>query len=159
MLLALLVLCAAPDAGRSVVLKLDGPGGAQELTLSELQALGSVTADWSDKAGAHKVTGVPLNKLLPRMGMKAGPDATPPKDKHKELRSAVVATATDGFQAVFSSGELDESIGSTNALVVWEIDGKPLGAMGPVRIVVTTDKRGTRSLYQLLSLKLVDLSK
>src|SRR4051812_29208164 len=106
--LALMLLSAAPS-----VLELEGPSGKQQLTLAELQALGSVTADWSDKAGAHKVNGVRLDKLLERMGLKSGPDAVAPKQKHLELRSAIVATAVDGFQAVFSVGELMESIGST----------------------------------------------
>ena len=55
-------------------------------------------------------------------------------------------------------GELLETLGATNAVLVWEMDGKPLPApVGPFRLVVTTDKGGARSLHQLSSLRVVNL--
>ena len=64
-----------------------------------------------------------------------------PKQKHEGLRAVVIATSSDGFEAAFSMGELLETLGATNAVLVWEMDGKPLPeAAGPFRLVVTTDK-------------------
>jgi DMSO/TMAO reductase YedYZ molybdopterin-dependent catalytic subunit len=81
-----------------------------------------------------------------------------PKQKHQGLRGAVVASAADGFEAVFSVGELLETLGATNALVVWEMDAKPLPTgLGPFRILVLTDKGGARSIHQLTGLRVVDL--
>lgn len=48
---------------------------------------------------------------------------------------------------------------STRATIVWQMDGKPLPEnVGPFRIVVATDKLPSRSMYQVTSLKVVDLS-
>lgn len=154
-------LLTASDGG--VALSLDGAlvrSGA--ITLSELEALGPVTADWTDKKGPHRVKGVRLDKLLLARGFAegvTGPKADP-KQKHAGLRSAVVATARDGFKAVFSVGELLETLGATQALIVWEVDGKPLPeAAGPFRIVVTTDKLPSRSLHQVERFEVVDLNR
>ena len=160
-LLALMILAAAPDAGSPVVLKLEGgPAKSGALTVKDLQELGAVTVDRTDKTGSHKVTGVRLDRLLARFGYDEGPKGpkADPKQKHRGLRSVLVATAADGYQAVFSVAEVQEELGPTTALVVWELDGKPLPpAEGPLRIVVSTDKRQTRSLSQLVSLRLVEI--
>jgi hypothetical protein len=144
-------------------LKIDGDGvKAATLSVAQLETLGPVTAEWSDKKGAHKVRGVRVDKVLASVGFGEGPSGPQvnPKQKHAGLRSAVVATAPDGFVAVFSAGELLESLGATQALIIWELDGKPLdAATGPLRIVVTTDKAPSRSIYQLAALRVVELSK
>lgn len=150
------------------------------LSLKELAALGSDTTEWTDtrlanaKSAAgcgapakqteqgcvHQVTGVRLDRLLLGLGFSEGPTGpqADPKQKHQGLRAAVIASARDGFEAVFSVGELLESLGSTRAWVVWEQDGKPLpDALGPLRILVLTDKGGARSLRQLTALRVVDL--
>jgi DMSO/TMAO reductase YedYZ molybdopterin-dependent catalytic subunit len=159
-LLAAIIVAASPDAGSSVVVKLEGGGKVGALTVKDLHELGAVTADWSDKSASHKVTGVRLDRLLARLGFDegaTGPKAEP-KEKHQGLRAAIIATAADGYQAVFSVAEVQEELGTTTVLVVWEMDGKPLPpAVGPLRLVVTTDKRQTRSLFQLVGLRLMDL--
>lgn len=49
-------------------------------------------------------------------------------------------------------------MGPTRALVNWEIDGKSLSPEeAPFRLVVTTDKEPSRSLYKLVRLEVVDL--
>jgi hypothetical protein len=42
------------------------------------------------------------------------------------VEKAVVATAPDGFQAVFSCAELFPEMGPTRAFVVWTVDGQPM---------------------------------
>lgn len=60
--------------------------------------------------------------------------------------------------AVFSVGELLGTLGATNAVLIWEMDGKPLPAeFAPFRLVVSTDKAGSRSIYQLTKLHVQDL--
>lgn len=159
-IVASLVL-AASDGG--VALTLEGalirPGA---IKLAELEALGPITTDWSDKKGPHRVKGVRVDKLLLARGFSegvTGPKADP-KQKHAGLRSALVATARDGFKAVFAVGELLETLGATQALIVWEVDGKPLAeSTGPFRIVVTTDKQPSRSLHQVERFELVDFNR
>jgi DMSO/TMAO reductase YedYZ molybdopterin-dependent catalytic subunit len=130
-----------------------------QLDLDQLKKLGTETADWSVHGQAHKVTGVPLEKVLQKAGFEAGRMGkdVPPKEKRAGLKKIVIATASDGFEAIFSAGELLSEVGNTRVLVVWEIDGKPLSEReAPLRIVVLTDKDPSRSLYKLQSLEIAD---
>ena len=182
-LFAVLLLAAAPDASSSLSLKVEGAlikNGS--LSIQELAELGAVTIDWTDPHAAqaknpaaagcvapsqksdagcgHKVTGVRLDRVLLRLGFSEGPmgPQANPKQKHQGLRGAVIASAADGFEAVFSIGELLETLGATNALVVWDMDGQPLpAALGPFRILVLTDKGASRSIHQVTGLRVVDL--
>jgi DMSO/TMAO reductase YedYZ molybdopterin-dependent catalytic subunit len=50
--------------------------------------------------------------------------------------------------------------GPTRAFIAWEVDGAPLPAEeGPLRLIVTTDKEGSRSAYALRTLEVIDLRK
>lgn len=99
-----------------------------------------------------KVTGASLQKVLESLGHSSGPKG---KDvskalKHSGHRKVVIAHARDGYEAVFSTAELDESIGSTKVLVVWAIDGKPVDEKdGPLKLAVISDHSPVRSIYQL----------
>jgi DMSO/TMAO reductase YedYZ molybdopterin-dependent catalytic subunit len=162
-MLTLVALAAAPEAGTPALLKVEGDlVKGRSLTLKDLQSMGPVTSDWTDKSGVHKVTGIRLDTLLARLDFSEGamgPQMNP-KEKHRGLRGAVIVTADDGFEAVFSVGELLESVGATNALLIWEMDGKPLSAqVGPLRIAVTTDKNMSRSVHQVTGMRVVSLAK
>lgn len=125
------------------------------LSLAELQKLGTVDTVWSK----HKVTGVPLDKVLAAFGFTPGEMGkdVPKAEKRRGYRKVVVATAADGFQAVFSCAEVSSALGPTQALVIWELDGQPLSAdTGPLRLVVPTDRETSRSLWQLVKLEVVD---
>ena len=63
------------------------------------------------------------------------------------IASYVVASATDGYQVVFSLAELDPGFTSNDIIVADTIDGKPLFAyQGPLRIVAPKDARAARSI-------------
>lgn len=175
MLWIALCLAAAPDAGSPPSVTLAGALiTAGSATTKDLSALGAKTLEWSDRSKdclapatrdgercVHHGQGVRLDVLLLARGYSEGAKgpSVDPKLKHAGLRAAVVARASDGFAAVFSIGELLETLGATEAYVVWEADGKPLAAdQGPFRLVVKNDRAGTRSLRQLVSLEVVDLS-
>jgi hypothetical protein len=82
-----------------------------------------------------------------------------------ELRGNAVATyvtavATDGYQVLFSLGELDPDLTSNQIIVADTVDGKPLFAyQGPLRIVAPKDSRSARSLRMLERLDVVRLKK
>lgn len=129
-------------------------------TQAELTKLGSVSVEWKDKKGEHTGAGVRLDKVLLAAGFTEGASGpkVDPKVKHEGLRAAVIALAPDGFKAVFSVGELLETLGATSAYVVWEMDGKALPAdLGPFRLIVTSDKGSSRSIYQLATVRVIDL--
>jgi DMSO/TMAO reductase YedYZ molybdopterin-dependent catalytic subunit len=127
------------------------------LKLAELEAMNPVKASWSGHGTPREVYGVPLERVLTRFGFEAGPMDKSPGDKLRGWRKVVVASAPDGFQAVLSCAEIFESLGATRAIIVWKIDGKPLGDAGPLRLVVLTDKQALRSVRNLARLEIVDL--
>jgi hypothetical protein len=131
------------------------------LTRAELEKLGPITVTWTTRGESRQVTGVLLGKVLQRFGWSPGPMGkdVPKAEKRSGYRKILVATARDGFQAVFSAAEVVEGMGATRALVVWAVDGKPLAPdLGPLRLVVVTDGEAARSLHQLESLRVVDLA-
>lgn len=132
------------------------------LTLRELAALPTVQVDWTMHGKTRKVLGVPLAKALERFGVGPGPMSKEmaPKDKRPGYKKVLVASAPDGFQAVLSVAEISEGMGKTQALLVFQIDGQPLGAEEkPLRLVITTDGEPSRSLYRLQRIDVIDLRK
>jgi hypothetical protein len=129
------------------------------LALGDLAALGPVTTTWVAHGQKHEVYGVPLERVLGHFGFDPGPmdKSMPKRDKRKGWRMVVVATAADGFQAVFSCAELFESMGATRVFLIWKIDGKPLPPdRGPLRLAVLTDKEPSRSLFSVNRLEVID---
>lgn len=127
-----------------------------------LAALAPAPVPFTVHGEAHTGLGVPLHKVLARFGFtpgKMGKDV-PPGEKRRGYRMVLVASAPDGFQAVFSTAELSPDMGPTQAYVVYRVDGKALPAeSGPFRLVVPTDKEPSRSLRQLQRLEVLDLGK
>ena len=157
-LLPALALAAAPAPRLHVDGALPKTG---TLGLAELEELGSTTVAWTSHGQTHQVTGVRVDKVLAHYGFTPGPMGkdVPVKDKVKGYREILVATARDGFQAVFSCAEVTEGMGTTSAFIVWQMDGKSLGPeVGPLRLVVITDGEPARSIRQLDWLRVVDVS-
>jgi hypothetical protein len=72
----------------------------------------------------------------------------------------VLATASDGYQVLFSLAELDPAFTSNTVIVADTIDGKPLFPyQGPLRIVAPKDSRAARSVRMLTKLELIRLKK
>lgn len=71
--------------------------------------------------------------------------------RHALRRTYVVATATDGFQAVFSWGELFNTPVGNGVLIAFERDGAPLrDGEGRITLVSLADERpGTRHVKWL----------
>ena len=68
-----------------------------------------------------------------------------------------MATGSDGYEAIFSLGELDPMFGGTGApdLIAYEVDGGPLGPDGFARVVVPGDNFGGRYVSNLVSLEVI----
>ena len=135
---------------------LPSPGA---LGQADFEKLGATTSTWNNRGESHQVKGIRVDKVLAHLGFTPGPmgKAVPVAQKVKGFRQVLVATARDGFQAVFSCAEVTEGMGQTVALIVWEVDGKPLGPdVGPFRLVVLTDGMPSRSVRQLEGLRVAD---
>lgn len=96
-------------------------------------------------------SGVSLRDLLNEAGVPHNEGL-----RGKAMSTSIVATGSDGYQVVFSIGELDETIGNLQVLVADSEDGKPLTQdAGPLRLVVPSDKRPARWVRMVKSIRVV----
>ena len=99
--------------------------------------------------------GVTLFSLLQKAGAPFGKQL-----RGKVLASYVLAKALDGYQVIFTLGELDPDFGNESILVADKRDGKPLpDKQGPFRLVCPNDHEGARSVRMLQTLEVVRLAK
>ena len=79
-------------------------------------------------------------------------------EKNDKLGIFIVATGSDGYQAVISWGEIDPDFGNQPVLVAYEEQGAPIAEDkgGSIRLVVPGDARDGRYVSGLVSLSLRD---
>ena len=99
--------------------------------------------------------GVWLYEVLKRAGVPQGAAL-----RGKALAGYVLAEAQDGYQVLFSLGELDPAFIDNEFLLADTANGRPLfGAQGRFRLVAPKDKQGSRSVRMLSKLEVVQLRK
>lgn len=99
--------------------------------------------------------GVWLHEILKKAGVPQGNEL-----RGKALAGYVLAQAQDGYQVVFSLGELDPSFIDNEILLADTANGKPLsGEQGRFKLVVPKDKPAARSIRMLTKLEVVQLRK
>jgi hypothetical protein len=153
---------AAPPGpgGHSTAFYLSGqvahPGAYNAHALAVLHQNTTETATYT--AGGTPVTdtytGVSLWTLINDAGL-----LTDPTIKNDVLHDVVVATGSDGYQAVISLGEIDPAFGNQPDLVAYTDTGGQLGAHGAdgfARLVVPGDLAGGRYVSNLVSLQVLD---
>jgi DMSO/TMAO reductase YedYZ molybdopterin-dependent catalytic subunit len=128
---------------------------ALTVTAADLAAYPRETIELTEEDGAKfKYEGVSLQAVLKKAGIPIG------SIRGKNLAAYVLASAKDGYQVVFSLGELDPTFGNEKVLIVDKRDGKPLFAyQGPLRLVVAGDKAGARDVRMLEKIEVVRLRK
>ena len=122
------------------------------LTAADLAAMPRAQAITDNNGIQTTYQGVWLSEVLKKAGLRLG-----------DLRGAalagyILASASDGYQVVFSIGELDPDITSGQYLLADTANGKALfGENGAFRLVIPTDKRGARSVRLLTRIEVVQL--
>ena len=129
----------------------------QALTLSadDLAKMPRATVKTTSGGMETAYDGVWLHEVLKKAGVPLGSEL-----RGKALSSYVIAEAQDGYQVVFSLGELDPSFSDNEILLADTANGKPLfGAQGRFRRVVPKDKAGARSIRMLTKIEVVQVRK
>jgi DMSO/TMAO reductase YedYZ molybdopterin-dependent catalytic subunit len=125
------------------------------LTADDLSKMPRATVKTTNNGMETVYAGVWLYDVLKKAGVPQGGEL-----RGKALASYVLAEAQDGYQVVFSLGELDPAFIDNEILLADTANGKPLfGAQGRFRLVVPKDKPGARSVRMLTRLEVVQLRK
>lgn len=125
------------------------------LTARDLKAMPRTSVTLKQDGRDVKYEGVLVGAILARAGATLGRDMT-----GAAVASYVVASASDGYRAVFSLAELDPEFTGSDIIVADTVDGKPLfDYQGPFRIVAPRDTRGARGVRMLQKLEVVRLPK
>ncbi|HUQ90599.1 MAG TPA: hypothetical protein VM120_02885 [Bryobacteraceae bacterium] len=133
------------------LLTVSGLGNSKAIFVADdLSKLAQQTITALDQSAPVTFHGVLLSDLLAKVTLPIG-------DKFTGTAAAyyVLAEGSNGNRAVFAWAELDSSFMDRKVYVVNMRDGKPLPEMiGPLQLVIPSEKRATRWLRQLASLKI-----
>lgn len=147
-------LAAEPTTSFSASGQVTNP---QSFDLQSLQALPATTQNVTYASGSGTFTGtftgVPLWTLLnDETGIK-----TDPAIKNDVIRNVVMVTGSDGYQAVYSTGELNPGFGgSVNVpLMAYESNGQLLTTDGFARTTAPGDARGGRYVSNVESVEVL----
>lgn len=125
------------------------------LTAADLARMPRATATTDNNGISTVYEGVWLSEVLKKAGVPLGARLRGPA-----LAGYVLASASDGYQVVFSLGELDPDMTDGQFLLADKANGSPLsGQNGSFRLVVPKDKAGARSVRLLSKLEVVQLRK
>ena len=92
--------------------------------------------------------GVPLIDLLVRLGV-------PDKPRGKQFRIYLVAAGSDGYEVVYSLGEITPDVHDATVLVADSENGKPIAEDGPLKLVATREKRPARWVRNLVAVRVL----
>lgn len=147
---------AAPAAAASATLAVAGDVSTP-LTLSaaDLKSFPRTHVEMKDEGRTVVYEGVLVAEVLKKAGAPLGSDL-----RGNAMATYVLASASDGYQVLFSLAELDPAFTGNDVIIADTIDGKPLFAyQGPLRIVAPKDSRAARSIRMLQRLEVVRLRK
>lgn len=163
-IIALLALCfsaeIAAQATSPVTTTVSVTGNVAQalaLTVADLKGFPARDIEYAPPPGEdHKPGGKPVRHYTGCLLRDVLAAAKPIENKPRDLRrSYVLATASDGYEVVFSWAELFVSPVGDNVFVVYARDGAPLAdAEGRIALIVTTDRRPVRHVKWLQTLTL-----
>jgi hypothetical protein len=119
-------------------------------TPATLAALPHTTVTvYNEHAKANETyAGVQLIDLLTPLGVAE-------KSYGKGLRLYVVAAGSDGYEVVYSIGEVTPFINDSTVIVADSKDGKGISDGGPLQLVATREKRPARWVRNLVAIRVL----
>ncbi len=133
------------------------PAGPLQITFGEKSATWTpatlaalphvtVTAHNEHTKADETYSGVPLIALLTPLGVTDKP-------RGKDLRLYIVAAGSDGYEVVYSIGEVTPDVHDATVLVADKENGEPQNADGPLKLIATGEKRPARWVRNLVAIK------
>jgi hypothetical protein len=141
--------CGAPSAFADELL-IVGPDGPHPIADTEMARLATVdlTVSFMTEHGERKASfSGPL--LWDELTKAGAVDASKPKNTTREI---VSVTGSDNYVAVLAVGELSPEFEGKDVILATSMDGKPLDP-GHLRVVVPLDKRGGRSVRDVIKIE------
>jgi hypothetical protein len=137
----------APPAGP---LKITYGDQSAEWTPAALAALPHTTVSvYNEHTKANEsYSGVPLIDLLVKLGV-------PDKPRGQQFRTYLVAVGSDGYEVVYSLGEVTPDVSKSTVLVADSEDGKPIAQDGPLKMIATGEKRPARWVRNLAAIRVL----
>jgi hypothetical protein len=148
---------SSPNSDMSETHKPAPPAGPLEITFGDKSATWTpatlaalphvaVTVHNEHTKGDETYSGVPLIALLAPLGVTDKP-------RGKDLRLYIVAVGSDGYEVVYSIGEVTPDVHDATVLVADTENGAPIDADGPLKLVATGEKRPARWVRNLVAIK------
>jgi hypothetical protein len=137
----------AQDAGP---LKIVFGDKSSEWTAATLAALPhkTVTVHNEHTKADETYSGVQLIDLLTPLGVSDKP-------RGKDFRLYVVAAGSDGYEVVYSIGEVTPDVGTATVMVADSENGAEIRADGPLKLVATGEKRPARWVRNLVAIRVM----
>ncbi len=132
------------------VLRIEFAGKSTDWTPAKLatQPHKTVTVYNEQTRANETYTGVPLIDLLTPLGVAEKPSG-------KQLRLFVVAAGSDGYEVVYSIGEVTPYINDSAVIVADSKDGKGLTDSGPLQLIATHEKHPSRWMHNLIAIRVL----
>lgn len=129
---------------------------SKALTVDDLKRLPAHSIEYAPRREGDPGSGPPARRYTGCLLRDVLNAAKPVESKPREFRrSYVVAAASDGYEVVFSWGELFLSTLGERVYVVYERDGAPIGDdEGRIALVALSDRGSARHVKWLRSLTL-----
>jgi len=93
-------------------------------------------------------SGVALIDLLIPLGIHDKP-------RGKDFRLYLVAAGSDGYEVVYSIGEITPDVSNATVVVADTENGKPLADDGPLKLIATNEKRPARWVRNLVAIRVM----
>jgi hypothetical protein len=93
-------------------------------------------------------SGVQLIDLLTPLGVSDKP-------RGKDFRLYVVAAGSDGYEVVYSIGEITPDVGTATVIVADSENGAAIATDGPLKLVATGEKRPARWVRNLVAIRVM----
>ncbi len=137
----------APPAGPLVITFGDKSATWTAATLAALPHK-TVTVHNEHTKADETYSGVLLIDLLKPLGVHDSP-------RGKDLRLYVVAAGSDGYEAVYSIGEVTPEVNNATVMVADTENGAALKDDGPLKLIATNEKRPARWVRNLVAIRVL----